>query len=305
MRITELPARFAHITGHLIARAPQSLRRAVRSFNDQRGAEAAAALAYYAFLSLFPLLVFLVAAGSLLLEREDVYNQLRILLSDIFPLPSTLLASNLDQILRLSAPLGVVALITLLWSGVGFFSALSYNLTRAWPDARLRNVLGHRVMGLKIALILLALFIVSVVLSVGTSLLPRVPLIIPTVDNLIRSQQWPWLSSLVPWFASFILFLALYKWVPNTRVRWRAALTGALVASLAWQAVTEGFSWYLASGLANYEVIYGSLGGVVAVLFWVYLSNMIAIFCAHLTAGIDQTSAPKGAMGPVIEPPQT
>lgn len=291
MRLAELPAKTTAFAGHLIARVPQSLRRAVRSFDDQRGAEAAAALAYYAFLSLFPLLVFLVAAGSLLLEREDVYNQLRILLSDIFPLPSTLLASNLDQILRLSAPVGVIALITLLWSGVGFFSALSFNLTRAWPDARLRNVLGHRVTGLKMALILLLLFIVSVVLSVGTSLLPRVPLILPTVDSLIRSQQWPWLSNLVPWFASFILFLALYKWVPNTRVRWRAALIGALVASIAWQIVTEGFSWYLASGLANYEVIYGSLGGVVAVLFWVYLSNMIAIFCAHLTAAIDQTSA--------------
>jgi uncharacterized BrkB/YihY/UPF0761 family membrane protein len=43
----------------------------------------------------------------------------------------------------------------------------------------------------------------------------------------------------------------------------------------------------------------------VAVLFWVYLSNMIAIFCAHLTAAIDQTSAPKGAVGPVMESNQT
>ncbi len=299
MRLTELPGRVTALAAHLVARAPQSLVRAVRSFDDQRGAEAAAAMAYYAFLSLFPLLVFLVAAGSLLLEREDVYNQLRILLRDIFPLPSTLLASNLDQILRLSAPAGLVALAALLWAGVGFFSALSYNLTRAWPEARLRNVLAHRVMGIKIALVLLVLFIVSVVLSVGTSLLPRVPLIIPTIDQLINTRQWFWLSSFVPWFVSFILFVALYKWVPNTRVRWRAALTGALIASVAWQLVTEAFSWYLGSGLANYEVIYGSLGGVVAVLFWVYLSNMIAIFCAHLTAAIDQTSAPKRATGPM------
>lgn len=285
----------------MVARAPQSLVRAVRSFTDQRGAEGAAALAYYAFLSLFPLLVFLVAAASLLLERDDVYNQLRLILRDVFPLPSQLLASDLDQILRLSAPVGVVALVTLLWSGVGFFSAMSFNLTRAWPDARLRNILGHRVMGIKIALVLLFLFIVSVVLSVGSSLLPRMPVIIPTIEQYMNSRQWPLVSQLIPWFASFVLFVALYKWVPNTRVRWRAAFAGALIASVAWQLLTEAFSWYLASGLAQYEVLYGSLAGVVAVLFWVYLSNMIAIFCAHLTAAIDQTSAPKGAVGPVVE----
>jgi membrane protein len=296
MSLRDLPGKLMAFAGRVVSRAPQSLVRAVRSFDDQRGAEAAAAMAYYAFLSLFPLLVFLVAAGSLLLEREDVYNQLRILLRDIFPLPSQLLASNLDQILRLSAPVGLVALVALLWSGIGFFSALSYNLTRAWPDARLRNLLGHRVMGIKIALVLLVLFIISVVLSIGTSLLPRVPRIIPALDQLITTNQWFWLSSFVPWFASFVLFLALYKWVPNTRVRWRAALMGALIGSVAWQLLTEAFSWYLASGMANYEVIYGSLGGVVAVLFWVYLSNMIAIFCAHLTAAIDQTSAPKAAV---------
>ena len=298
MRLLELPGRLTAFGAHLVARAPQSLRRAVTSFNDQRGAEAAAALAYYAFLSLFPMLVFLVAAASLLLRQEDVYNQLRIVLRDIFPLPNQLLARNLDEILGLSAPVGVIALLTLLWSGIGFFSALSFNLTRAWPDARLRTILGHRVMGLKIALAILVLFILSVLLSVGTSLLPRLPLLLPTVDELIQSRQWPVLSRFLPWFVSFLLFLALYRWVPNTRVRWRAALAGAAIASLAWQVVTEGFSWYLASGLARFEVIYGSLGGVVALLFWIYLSNMIAIFCAHLTAAIDQTSAPKGAAGP-------
>ena len=302
MRLLELPGRLTAFGAHLVARAPQSLRRAVTSFNDQRGAEAAAALAYYAFLSLFPMLVFLVAAASLLLRQEDVYNQLRIVLRDIFPLPNQLLARNLDEILGLSAPVGVIALLTLLWSGIGFFSALSFNLTRAWPDARLRTILGHRVMGLKIALVILVLFILSVLLSVGTSLLPRLPLLLPTVDELIQSRQWPVLSRFLPWFVSFLLFLALYRWVPNTRVRWRAALAGAAIASLAWQVVTEGFSWYLASGLARFEVIYGSLGGVVALLFWIYLSNMIAIFCAHLTSAIDSTRAPQAAVGPIDRP---
>jgi membrane protein len=106
------------------------------------------------------------------------------------------------------------------------------------------------------------------------------------------------LSSIIPWLASFILFLAFYRWVPNTEVTWRAAFLGAVIASVAWQAVTAAFSWYLSSGMATYEVVYGSLAGVVAVLFWVYLSNFIAIFGAHIAAAVDTTRPPKAAVGP-------
>jgi membrane protein len=117
---------------------------------------------------------------------------------------------------------------------------------------------------------------------------------------LITSPRWPILSSLIPWVASFVLFLALYRWVPNTSVTWRAAFLGALLASIAWQIATEGFSWYLGSGFARYEAIYGSLGGIVAVLVWVYRSNILAIFGAHIAAAVDTTRPPKPGPGPVV-----
>ncbi len=289
MAVRDLPAKVTAAAAWLGGRAPASLRRTFATFSAQRGSDAAAGMAYYAFLSLFPLLVFLVAAGSLLLEQERVYTQLRIFLKDAFPLPSEVLSENLDQILRLRAPVGLIALGTLLWSGIGFFSALSYHIGRAWPEARLRNFVGLRVMGLKIAGILFLLLVLAVVLSIGTSLLPRVHLVLPISGELFLTSGWQMFSKVVPWLASFFLFYGLYRWVPYTAVTGRAALIGALVASTAWQAVTAGFTWYLGSGLASFEVVYGSLSGVVAVLFWIYLSNLIAIFGAHLTAAIDTT----------------
>ncbi len=291
-QVKALAVRWSH-------RIPQSIRRGFVTFGERRGAEAAAAMAYYAFLSLFPLLIFLVAVASLLLQQERVYNQLRILLVDIFPLPSRLLASTLDEVLRLRAPVGIVALVTLLWSGIGFFSALSHHISQAWPDARMRDFLGQRVMGLKIAGVLLALLMLSVILSLGAGLLPRFPVVLPGLQNLINSPNWRVLSSLVPWAASLVLFLALYRWVPNTRVTWRGAFLGSILASVAWQFVTQGFSWYLGSGMASYEVVYGSLGGVVAVLFWVYISNLIAIFGAHVAAAVDATRPSETPPGPV------
>ncbi len=142
----------------------------------------------------------------------------------------------------------------------------------------MRNFLGMRVMGLKMAGVLLLLLIVSVIVSLAADLLPLFPVVVPQIRQLVESPRWGLLSNLVPLIASFVLFLALYKWVPNTHVTWRAAFFGALLASIAWQLVTAGFSWYLRSGLSTYEVVYGSLGGVVATLFWVYLSNVIAVF---------------------------
>ena len=300
MELRELPSQIAALAARWSHRIPQSLRRAFTTFSERRGAEAAAAMAYYAFLSLFPLLIFLVAAASLLLQQETVYNQLRILLADIFPLPSQLLASTFDEVLRLRTPIGVVALVTLLWSGIGFFGALSHHISQAWPDARMRTFLGQRVMGLKIAGILLLLLIISVIMSLGANVLPRLPVIVPALRTLIESPRWPIISSLIPWLASLVLFLSLYRWVPNTNVTWRAAFLGALIAATAWQLVTAGFSWYLGSGIANYEVVYGSLGGIVSLLFWVYLSNFIAIFGAHIAAAVDTTRPPRAAPGPVV-----
>jgi membrane protein len=300
MGLRELPGKITALGVRWSHRIPQSIRRAFVTYGERRGAEAAAAMAYYAFLSIFPLLIFFVAAASLVLKQEKVYEQLRIMLADISPLPSQLLIQTLDEVLRLRTPVGIVALLTLLWSGSGFFSALSHHISQAWPDARMRNFLGMRVMGLKMAGVLLLLLIIAVVLSLAADLLPLFPVVVPQLRALIESPRWSLLANLVPLFASFILFLALYKWVPNTRVTWRAAFLGALLAAIAWQIVTQGYSWYLGSGMANYAVVYGSLGGVVGTLVWVYLSNVIAVFGAHIAAAVDTTRPPGTAPGPAV-----
>jgi membrane protein len=300
MGLRELPGQARDLAVRWSHRMPQSMTRAVVTYGERRGAEAAAAMAYYAFLSLFPLLIFLVAAAGVILQDQRVYNQIRIMLADVAPLPSQLLIKTFDEVFQLNTPVGIIALATLLWSGIGFLSALSHHISQAWPDARMRTFLGMRVMGLKMAGVLLLLIIVSVVISLAADLLPKFPVIVPELRALIESPNWRLFSNLVPLFASFLLFLALYKWVPNTHVTWRASFFGALLASIAWQVVTAGFSWYLGSGLATYQVIYGSLGSVVATLFWVYLSNVIAVFGAHLAAAVDATRPPKLAVGPVV-----
>jgi membrane protein len=68
-----------------------------------------------------------------------------------------------------------------------------------------------------------------------------------------------------------------------------AAFWGALVAAVAWELVTDAFTWVLSSGLIHYELVYGSLGAIIALLFWIYLISWILLYGAYLTAAIDES----------------
>jgi membrane protein len=97
---------------------------------------------------------------------------------------------------------------------------------------------------------------------------------------------WEVVSRLIPWLFTFLLFFGLYLWVPNVEVERRAALWGAVAAAIAWEVVKNGFVLYLGSGLVKYELVYGSLGAVVALMLWIYLGGWITLFGAHLSAAI-------------------
>ena len=99
----------------------------------------------------------------------------------------------------------------------------------------------------------------------------------------------PSVGLLTDWLLSILrfgLFLALYFFVPKTKVKKRAALWAAIFASIAWEITSYAFNWYFQSGLANYNVLYGSLGTLVALMFWIYLDCLILVFGAYFSAAI-------------------
>lgn len=102
-------------------------------------------------------------------------------------------------------------------------------------------------------------------------------------EKASSAQSFPYLLN---GLLLFITLLVLYWWLPLTKVRWVEAAWGALISSLGISAITAGFTWYLESGLSNYNLVYGSLGAIVALLFWIYLLSLIIFAGAHLSAAI-------------------
>jgi membrane protein len=269
------------------------LLRSFSRFSEERGGEVAASLAYYTLFSLFPFFLALIAAGSFFLEREQVFRQVQDMFLNLFPGSRNIIETNLKTVLDLRGTVGLIGLVSLFWSASGMFSSLIYNVNRAWPDTRIRNFLRKRLAGLTIAIGLGALVILSVFATTTLSLLVNIDL--QAVGGMLVSNL-PFktaITRLLSLLVKVLAFLALYLWAPNRKVGLRYALLGASIAGLGWEIATSGFTWYLTSGIARYDLIYGSLGAIVVLMVWVYISSMIILYCAHLTAACEHVCGPK------------
>jgi membrane protein len=264
------------------------LAHASQTFARADAAEAAASIAYYALFSLFPLLLFLVTIGSSVLEIKQVEQQVLDFTATTLPPAQDLVRKNITRVLAQRGTVGVVSIIGLLWAATSVFTILARNINKAWHCAKPRNFLQRRLMGLIIVGILAGLLILSLLSTTMFKLLPRLDGQTSLWGGvpLYETLTWKIASRLVPWFFTFVMFFGLYHWIPNTKVHWSEAIGGALVAATAGEITKSGFTWYLASGLVKYQLVYGSLGTLVALMLSIYLSSLIILFGAHLSAAI-------------------
>jgi len=264
------------------------IRVSVKSFTLLRGAEAAASLSYYALFSLFPLILILISALSFLLKTNEAVEAVVEFVLQIMPGAHSLIERNLQVILNQRAAFGAVGIIAALWSASGFFNTLVRNINFAWQNVRPWDVIRTRLL----ALAMIGILIILLVLSLASSaIINIIRLSDPVIYDSIQLEDtllWPYVRLIVPALFSFLLFLSTYRWIPNTRPPWQACISGAIWTSVAWEMAKYGFGVYLASGLAQYELLYGSLGTVLALLFYIYISSVIVLLGAHLTSTIDR-----------------
>ena len=78
-----------------------------------------------------------------------------------------------------------------------------------------------------------------------------------------------------------------YKFLPNRQLSWTDVLPGALVAAMAWEVLRRLFGWYL-EHIARYHMVYGSLGGIVGFLFWIYISATIFLIGVEVARALSE-----------------
>jgi len=249
-----------------------------REFGKDNGFLLAAAVSFYAFLSLFPLL--LLAAGVLGYALGSPEHAAAVLMRFVGKLVVGPRAQAIvrEVIQGRSAAAGI-GLVVLLWSATSAIVVLEQAVNLAWDASRRRGYVKRRAM----ALLTLAVVGVLAALSFGATALIHAAgasdaAILSSVSGATRL-----LTYCVPALASVALFTMIYKLLPYERVAWRAALVGGVFAGLMWEAAKHVFTFYVIHW-SGYNRVYGSLASVILLMLWIDYSAIIAILGAELAS---------------------
>ncbi len=250
-------------------------------FSDDAVSDLSAQITYYLLLAFFPFLLFLINIISLTpLSGEiailDFSQYLPKETADI--LKSTVVnALEANNILLL-----LIGLITSLWAASKGISAITKGLNKAYDVKETRGII------MKYALSILYTFGVAVMILLSITFIVFGEVIGNFLFGLINAKNvflilWSVLRYLIPLFMMFVTFSLLYKYLPNRKLRFRTIYPGALFTTLGWIGTSLLFSFYV-NNFANYEKVYGSLGGVIALLIWLNLSTLIILVGGEINA---------------------
>ncbi len=259
-------------------------RESAKSFSQEGGARGAAGMAYYTLFSLFPLLIVMVTAGSYFIDDSQTSSRVAQLVISVIPVGQDLVERNIERILVLRNSIGILGLIGLLWSGSNAFSMMVHNITSAWPVDERRTFFEKRLFGLAMVIIMILSLFVLTLSSTVLNILLKFQKAVPGYELLFTSWLGGFGTKLFYWAVPFLFFYSLYRIIPMGRVPIKAAGFSALVITVIWRLASNAFQWYLGSGFARYEVIFGSLSAIAILLLWIYISSVILFFGAHLCA---------------------
>jgi membrane protein len=257
---------------------------ALVSFGREGAARGAAGMAYYTLFSFFPLLIVLVTIGSYFVDSQEASSRVAQLVISAIPVSQHFVEVNIARILVVRNSVGILGLIIFLWSGSNAFAMMVHNITSAWPKNERRTFFQKRLFGLAMVIVIILVLFLLMMSSTILNLLIRYRSVIPGLDLLFNSWLWNLGARVVYWVVPFLFFYSLYRIIPMGRVPIKSAGFSALGITVLWRLASSVFQWYLRSGFARYEVIFGSLSAIVVLLLWIYISSMIMFFGAHLCA---------------------
>lgn len=250
----------------------------------------AAGISYYVLFSIFPLLIFSVGVIGLILQDADLQTKVIDAVMENIPLTQDEGRDDVTRAIREvsaagSSAIGIVGFLTMGWAASAVFGAVRRSINIASAIDISRPLVPQKLLDLSMVLFFLPLLLASIAattaLRAAEARSDDIPVLGGLADDL--GTLW-WLASiLLPMFFSFLLFFLLYAFIPVTRPRFRHVIPGTVIAALLFEFAKLGFSVYLEE-FSNFHIVFGSLGAVVAFMFWVYLSASILLFGAELVA---------------------
>jgi YihY family inner membrane protein len=270
--------------GHL----REVLRGSLVNFVGENSLTISASIAYYSLLALFPLLLLILGVSGIFIRRYELTGRLALVLAHYLPVKREFIMTNLVAISRAYGRVSVLSLLLLLWSSSGVFLPLEQALNRAWEVEKRRSWWRRRLLALEMAGIFGFLALLSTFL-VGTRKYTHAWLSTWVASSLLPLVEFLYRGIFVAatFGITLCMFLVIFERLPNRPMSFRQAFPGALLTALLWQAARGLFMRLLP--FFNYRQVYGSIGVVVALMTWVYISSAIMLFGAQVSSSLYRT----------------
>jgi membrane protein len=265
----------------------QTLKRTFTEFSEDNLTDSAAALTYYAVLSIFPALLAMVSIVGLVGDPQTITDTLTKIVGSIGPASAVdTLKGPIETLTKSSGTAGIMLIVGIasaLWTASGYVGAFMRASNVIYEVEEGRSFIKLRPLQLLVTLILvvlLALVLVAIVLTgpIASAVGSAVGLG-GTAVTAWNIAKWPVLFLVV-----VCMFAILYFAAPNARVGGlKAIVPGAALAIVVWLIASAAFAFYVAN-FGSYNKTYGTLGGIISFLVWLWITNVAILLGAEVNA---------------------
>lgn len=261
----------------------------IKKFGDDHAGNLAALIAYYGFLSLFPLmLVFVTLLGMFLADNPELQDTIKASALADFPVLGEEIRKNVRSLRGSGLALGI-GLALALWAGLGVMKVMQTAMNTVW------NVpYRHRPNFWLSLLRALLMLVVLGVITVGSA-----------AAGSVGAGSDSWLLATVGIATSvvlnLILFLLAFRILTAEDVTWSDVFPGAMVAAVAWTALQALGGYYVSHQLQGASDTYGTFATVIGLLAWIYLGAQVTLFAAEVNVVKKRRLWPRA----IVQPPLT
>ncbi|PZF25669.1 ribonuclease BN [Curtobacterium sp. MCLR17_045] len=266
-----------------------TLKKTLREFTSDQCTDLAASLTYYSVLALFPGLLAVVSILGLVSDPAKTIETLLQVIRNVGGGDvASLLKEPVNGLVRSpAAPVTfIVGLLGALWSASGYVGAFGRAMNRIYNVREGRPIWKLRPTMLGVTVTTVVLLVVGLLVLVSGPLARSFGDVIGLGDvaaTVLLIVQWPILLVI-----AIIVVAVLYYWSPNVKQpKFTWVSGGSILALLIWIIASVGFGFYVGN-FSNYNATYGSLGGVIVFLLWIWITNNALLFGAEFDAEIER-----------------
>jgi len=261
-----------------LASSKEFLKSLFKKMSEDEISVLSAQLAYYLILSIFPFLIFVICIITYTPITSDIALKE---LSAVLPSYANIMVDIISQVVSArSVKLLIAAMLSTIWASSNGIGALIRGMNRAYGCEETRSFIKVKVITLAFTGIVSFIFVISLVTLVFGEVITDWLFSWLGISELSK-MLWDIVRYVVLISAMIITFAVIYRYIPNAKLPIKAILPGTIFSTVGWTVLASAFSYYV-SLVGNFTRMYGGIGGIIALLIWIYWNGMLILIGGEL-----------------------